>query len=87
MKILRHPPAEENWSVKVYCTGFGHGDNGCGARLKVYREDLRYNPMSEDFEGAVTFKCLCCGELTDIGIQFYPPNHKELKPYKAKWFK
>jgi hypothetical protein len=85
MKILRHPPAEENWSIKQYCTGFGHGKNGCGARLKVDREDLRYRPFTKEHEGAVTFKCVCCGELNDIGIMYYPPHHKDLKPYKKSW--
>lgn len=85
MKVLQHPPTEENWSVKVYCTGWGHNDNGCGARLKVYREDLRYKPFTEDAEQAVTFKCLCCGKLTDIGWENFPPHHKDLKPYKKSW--
>lgn len=85
MKILRQPPTVENWFIKAYCTGFGHSGTGCGARLKVYREDLRYNPEAWDGDGAVTFKCMCCGNLTDIGIEFYPENHKDLNPYKRSW--
>lgn len=87
MKVLQHPPTEENWSVKIHCTGFGHGDEGCGAKLKVYREDLRYMPFTEDSEQAVTFKCICCGQLTNLGMQDYPPHYKDLKPYKRKWLK
>lgn len=85
MKIIQHPPAEENWSIKVFCTGFGHSNKGCGAKLKVYREDLRYRPQVNGTEAAVTFKCICCGKLNDIGIQDYPPEYKNLKPYKKKW--
>jgi len=87
MKVLQHPPTEENWSVKVYCTGFGHGEEGCNARLKVYREDLRYMPFTDDKEQAVTFKCICCGQLTDLGEMYYPLHYKDLKPYKRKWLK
>jgi hypothetical protein len=85
MKILRQPPTVENWAIKVYCTGFNHSEEGCGAKLKVYREDLRYNPEGWDGDGSVTFKCMCCGKLTDIGIENYPERHKELKPYKKNW--
>lgn len=85
MKVLTQPPTEENWSIKYFCNGFGHGDVGCGAKLKIYREDLRYRPPAEDQEQAVTFKCIACGQLTDIGWEYFPPNHKELKPYKRKW--
>ncbi len=87
MKVLQHPPSEENWFIKAYCTGFGHGERGCSARLKIFREDLRYKPASEDEVSRVTFKCICCGILTDIGMQDYPPHHKDLKPYKKKWLK
>lgn len=85
MKVLRPPPTEENWFIKIYCTGWGHTDKGCGARLKVYRDDLRYKPTSETNEQAVTFKCMCCGALNDIGWSLYPPRHKELRPYKKSW--
>jgi len=89
MKILRHPPALENWYVKLYCTNNGHGAKGCGAKLKIYRNDLRFSPPlgtgDVDDVGAVTFKCICCGVLTDIGMQDYPENHKKLKPYKSNW--
>lgn len=86
MKVLQHPPTPENWSVKAYCSGWGHTDDGCGAKLKVFREDLRYAPPTEDKEvGAVTFKCICCGKLTDLGMGHWPERYKTLKPYKRKW--
>lgn len=83
MKVLRQPPTAESWSIKVYCTRYGHSLNGCGARLKVYREDLRQNKVGTDV--MVTFKCICCGQLTNIGFDFYPPNYHDLKPYKLSW--
>lgn len=88
MKVLQKPIVEKHWSIKVYCTGFGHDQEGCGARLKVYREDLRRDPGEPGVrEPVVTFKCICCGALTDIGIEHYPENYRELKPYKASWIK
>ncbi len=85
MKVLRWPPTVENWSTKQYCTGFRHTEEGCGARLKVYREDLRCRPATLEKEGSVTFKCINCGKLTDIGMMYYPVSYKELKPYKQSW--
>ena len=86
MKVLQHPPALEDWFVKTRCNGWGHSDSGCGSKLKVYRADLRYEPPSETKEiGAVTYKCLCCGRLNDIGMDFWPEDYKSLKPYKRKW--
>lgn len=86
MKVLQHPPSEENWSVKVRCSGWGHQSNGCGAKLKVFREDLRFAPATPEKElGSVTFKCICCGQLTDLGMEQWPVHHKDLKPYKRKW--
>jgi hypothetical protein len=82
MKIIKPAPSAENWNVKVYCTGFGHDSNGCGARLKVFREDLKFNPGDKAEDPAVTLKCIGCGELTDLGMEFYPPNHKRLKRLK-----
>lgn len=80
MKVLRPAPTQENWSIKQYCTGWRNGGEGCGARLKVYREDLTYQPPDKDsWDGSVTFKCICCGKLTDIGLEYYPENYKNLK--------
>ena len=72
----------ENWCIKVLCTGWGHQDNGCGARLKVFREDLKFNPGDKNVDPAVTLKCIGCGELTNIGMEYYPVNHKRLKRIK-----
>jgi len=86
MKVIQYPPSDENWSVKMTCSGWGHNDDGCGARLKVYREDLRYTePTPEKEIGAVTFRCMCCGALTDVGLDKRPERVKELRPYKRKW--
>lgn len=90
MKIIKPAPNGENWSVEVYCTGYGNDHSGCGALLEVLREDLRYYPgVPGDSWGskdpAVTMKCVCCGALTDLGTEFYPPNHKRLKRYTKSW--
>ena len=79
MKIIKPAPSAENWNIKVYCTGFGQEVKGCGAKLKVYREDLRYTPGDKDVEAEVTMKCIGCGAVTTIGMEYYPPNHKRLK--------
>lgn len=86
MKVLRYPPSCETWSLKTYCNGWGHGNKGCGARLKVFREDLRYKPSDDGDIGQVTFKCVCCGTLTDIGMNDWPSKHKALSPYEPEWY-
>jgi len=90
MKIIKPAPCNENWSVELYCTGFGNNHTGCGALLEVNREDLRYYPGSHSdskvhIDPAVTMKCISCSALTDIGVQHYPPNHKRLKRYTHRW--
>jgi len=87
MKVLQRPLSDENWATKVYCTGFGHKETGCRARLKVFREDLRQGPVTAGGVRPVSFKCICCGALTAIGLESYPPDHKKLKPYKNSWTK
>jgi hypothetical protein len=91
MKIIEHGKVEEAWTIRHRCTAWGNGGKGCEALLEIEYEDLRF------FQGtggeitwgyrdpAVSFKCPCCGKLTDLGTNDWPMGYKELKPWTAEW--
>jgi hypothetical protein len=88
MKILEPGIRGENWTIKHRCTGWGNGGKGCNALLQVDFDDLRYYPgVPGDSWGsrdpAVTFKCPCCSELTDLGLNDWPVNYRTLKQYRS----
>jgi hypothetical protein len=84
MKVLRRAPEDQVWSKKVICTGWGHTNQGCGAKLKVYQEDLqRELPTAQKDTGAVTYTCVCCAARNDIGVSFWPADYKSLKIYSG----
>lgn len=89
MKVIVPPKNGRSWSIKATCTGFGNEGKGCGAVLEVEREDLRYYKGSDsdwgDSEPAVSFKCPCCGTVTDIGLKDYPSNYRNLTPFTTEW--
>lgn len=71
MKVIKagRDPEVREWSAEFECTGFGNGNNGCGAVLLVKESDL-YRTASSHYDGSsesyVTFMCPQCGQETDI---------------------
>ena len=79
--IILRAGAEPGWGLEKTCTGGGNGNLGCGALLRVEKEDL-FHTHSYHHDGSheiyTTFKCLQCEELTDIKdsipIRFHLPD-------------
>lgn len=85
MKVLR--PGKD-YLLEHECTGFGNAPyKGCGALLGINREDLRYFKGGGYMERnpAVTFKCPCCGQTTDLGLNDWPRNYTNLTPWSSEW--
>ena len=88
MKILEPGKNKDNWSIQHRCTGWGNVGVGCDALLELEFDDLRYFPgVPGDSRGsrdpAVTFKCPCCSMLTDIGINDWPKDYRNLPIYQS----
>jgi hypothetical protein len=89
MKIIEPGRVGEKWSLQHRCTGWGNGGRGCDALLEIEFDDLRYFPGTGGEitwgyrDPAVTFKCPCCGELTDLGMVDWPANYRTLKQYHS----
>jgi hypothetical protein len=80
----------KNWKLDHDCTGSGNGGKGCGSRLRVSRDDLRYWPgVDSDSWGqsdpAVGFKCPVCGSVTDLDKSQWPVRHQALTPFTTQW--
>jgi hypothetical protein len=91
MKILELGKTNETWSVQHRCTGWGNsGHSGCDALLEIEFEDLRYSPGNDcstwgGRDPAVSFKCPCCCNLTDLGVNDWPVGYKKLTRWTAEW--
>ena len=91
MKILELGRTNEKWSVQHRCTGWGNaGHTGCDALLEIEFEDLRYFqgfdcPTWGNQDPAVSFKCPCCCNLTDIGVNDWPVGYKKLIRWTSEW--
>lgn len=90
MKVLEPGRVGEKWATKHRCTGWGNSGNGCEALLEIELDDLRYFPgVSGDSWGsrehAVSFKCPCCGHLTDLGTMDWPKGYRDLKRWSKSW--
>lgn len=86
MKVLKKGKI---WTVQRYCTGWGNGDNGCEALLEIEKDDLRFFEKQEYpwviKEAAVSFKCPCCGKVTDLGREAWPDGYEKLNPWTQAW--
>ena len=76
MKVVKKGRSQNGWAKEFTCTGRGNGDGGCGAKLRVERDDLFRTESHAGWEtdSYVTFECAACGVLTDInerGIYAY----------------
>lgn len=89
MKVLEAGKVGEKWTIQHRCTGWGNGDGGCNALLEVEYDDLRYYGGQEFpwrvSEPAVSFKCPCCGKLTDLGLNDWPTGYKKLPAFTSEW--
>jgi hypothetical protein len=91
MKIIEPGKIAGKWSIKHRCTAWGNSGSGCGALLELEMDDLRYYPGTGGEvtwgyrDPAVSFKCPCCGKLTDLGLNDYPPAHTKLKRWTREW--
>lgn len=84
MKVLREG---KSWILEHECTGYGNGNHGCGALLGIERSDLRYYVGGGymDRDPAVVFRCPCCGETTDLGLNDWPRDTKSLQKWSEAW--
>jgi hypothetical protein len=75
MKVIEPGRQQKGWSTEAVCTGKGNGGGGCGARLLVEQPDLflTHRYVHVDHDVFVTFKCICCGVLTDLGEAYTIP--------------
>ena len=91
MKILKPGKLGKKWSIRHSCTGWGNSGVGCEALLELEYEDLRYYPGTggEETWGykepAVSFKCPCCGKLTDLGMNSWPTGYRNLPHWTKEW--
>lgn len=65
MKVLKEG---QPWSKEVECTGKGNGGGGCGATLLIQEGDLfyTYSHVKDETDRFISFRCPCCGALTDV---------------------
>lgn len=84
MEILEKRYTEQIWSAIVECSGKGnshdnsfHGNIPCGSKLKINLKDL-FITTHTSWDGSCsyyyTFKCPCCGCLTDINKSMVPES-------------
>lgn len=90
MKIIKPGKFGHTWAAEATCTGWGNSGKGCEAVLQVTRSDLRFFPQRPgdswgSKDAAVSFKCMCCGKLTDLGKNDWPAGHTELVRWTKKW--
>lgn len=73
----------------VECTGKGNSGNGCGAKLGVNREDMRYFAGGgwADRDAAVVIRCPDCGSITDLKRSQWPDFAGSLTPFTTAWAK
>ena len=84
MRVLREG---RPWIIEHECSGRGNGNQGCGALLGLERADLRYYDGGGYMEQypAVSFRCPCCGECTDLGADHWPRNATDLVKWSSDW--
>jgi hypothetical protein len=92
MKVLKKQKPNNKWKMDLECTGFGNPGKGCGSLLRVKFDDLvKYPGVPGDTWGsrdpAVSFRCPVCEKCTDLGVEHWPVNHKELPEVGAAWYK
>lgn len=91
MKILKKGVSDPKtaWRLEVECTANGNSSSVmCGALLELDENDVRfYNGNSGYFarDNQVTFRCPCCGGITDLKHDEWPESVYRLRPFTTKW--
>jgi hypothetical protein len=98
MRILEPGKVNKTWTLQHRCTGWGNDHEGCNALLELEIEDLRYYPGFDtefnnvlkepeelDETPSVCFLCPCCKKLTDLGLNDWPQNYKNLNLWSFEW--
>ena len=90
MKIIEPGRINKKWSLQHRCTAWGNSGTGCNALLEIEYNDLRYFAGNDSLswggrESAVSFKCPCCGQLTDLGLNDWPTGYKNLPRWSIEW--
>jgi hypothetical protein len=89
MKVLEPGKVKEKWSIQHRCTGWGRKEEGCEALLEIEFDDLRYQPGCYDekceSDPVVSFRCPCCAEVTNLGLNDWPKNYRKLKQWNYEW--
>lgn len=91
MKILEPGKVGEKWTLQHRCTAWRNPGEGCNALLELEFDDLRYYPGTGGevtwgySDPAVSFKCPCCGKLTDLGLNDWPTGYKDLQRWTKEW--
>ena len=91
MKVLE----QKIWSLEVTCTGAGNNATGCGSRLEITKDDIRYYAGKSgrpDVDGTFFYapeeaviRCPVCGTLTDLSKEQRPADFRQCKPFTGKW--
>ena len=81
IKILEKGPG---WSIKLKCTGYGHGDGGCDSLLEVEKDDI-YVSGGDGFYDYV-FCCPVCNVETRVNEKDLPESiqREKLSDYRNK---
>jgi len=86
VQVIKEGRKQTGWSQQLECTGAGNGGGGCGAMLLVEIGDVFETQSScrDETDYYVTFRCQCCGVLTDIkGAPGYVRDAARVQ--RAKW--
>lgn len=86
---------EKAWQREVTCTGAGNGQSGCGSKLEIGKEDIRYyggKSGDPSVDGtffaapeAAVIRCPVCKVLTDLSKADRPEDFKDCKPFTSAW--
>lgn len=86
MKVLK---PRKDYLLEHECSGYGNGEKGCGALLGIERSDLRYFSGGgygyKELDPAVVFRCPCCGQTTDLGLNDWPHGASDLVKWTSAW--
>ena len=88
MKVLEKGNIN-TWEKELICTGAGHGNAGCEARLLVSEKDIKLSYSTKCFgifeKIDFYFKCPECNCLTDIAKDCIPTKLQNRLLQKGKY--
>ena len=73
MEVIKKGP---EWSMDVECTGYGNGNDGCGALLRVTLDDVFKNQVhaGNETNTYLTIRCCECSVMTDLARNHIPSD-------------